>query len=454
MQYTSASAIQRHRRCNRAWYFRHVAGLPDKPPSEGVKRGLEGHARFEHYFKTGQNTLDPLEQMALKYLPASGVAETEFSMDSGYGFPVVGKIDLIAPGSGVTRIIDYKFKSSIAKYGSNAADFIDPAKDDGVQMLTYAVSGNAGGSRLSLEHIDLQWRGRREVAHEAVEISAHEARVLWHNGVRPELPKMMETARAPTALKVFGNEKACHEYGGCAYLNECFDPITRLRASVRAMDAKPGEEKKTMGLLGKKSSNPNAVPAPEAPEEAVIDLMPDQPETPRPEEEALVGPVEEISEPEAVSSPLSAAAETPVSGSETTELAPKKRGRPRKARTTAESEAPASTTVDEVYLYIGCYPVNQKVTPLLLWVQGLNDRIIEAARLGKQLTDLRASSDQALGYSKWKGYLSDLARHEIIEGRIPPGHYIMLGDDDERVTVVATELASRLPAGHVIRGTR
>lgn len=475
IQYVSATQIQKHRRCRRAWYWRYVARKPDKAPSQGVIRGLEGHKRLEHYFRTGQNVLDPLEQMGLVHLPPFSpvgiAAELKFEEMTTAGFPIVGSIDFVAEDIVRVRVVDYKFKSDVEKWGSLPESLCDSKQDNGVQMLTYGWvlhETRPLPARMTLEHLQFQYRGRRFVKLISVETSPQMAAKAFREGVEPELFEMVKTARETSGLKVLGNEKACRDYGGCPYVRGCFDPMTRLAATMASLRNQgpegPANEEKQMPLLMDDAPVPAAqIPqaTPTAPVTAAKSIVPD--DQPKPQKPGMQFEVDgkPVSKEEAIRAAALLGNTTPAAQPEPNPVAlaqaevdKKTRGRKPKV---AETPAPVAPSDGVIRVYFDCCPIGIAASSLAPVTQALQDQLIKAAKLnedGNGISDLRACSDPLLGYNKWKAYLADLASSEFAAGHIPAGHYVVT-EGDERVRVVADVIASRVaPLGGVVRSLR
>ena len=183
--YTSPSALQKFNTCQRQWFYRYVLRLPDKPPSKGQQRGKEGHARIEHFLRTGQDVLDPLETVGrvTGHIPVPGVGLlVEQAMGGAFplvvdGLPLIGRIDVVnlrAAETGLVEVTDWKFKRDLGQYGATAAELCDPAADAGIQMVSYAewVRRYTNARRIRLRHVTFQTQGRRNVEEVATEVAA------------------------------------------------------------------------------------------------------------------------------------------------------------------------------------------------------------------------------------------------------------------------------------------
>jgi hypothetical protein len=520
---TSASALQLYKACPRKYFYKYVEHRPDHPPSKGMARGTEGHERIKHYLLTGQNVLDPLEQLGIdrelipmpnperakRGFPVSAMAlvEHEFRLPTRFGVPLVGAIDLIDPLSPVHwRLTDWKFKKSIENYAATVAGLTDPEHSDGIQMLSYnavvAAGIGEGPARLAppletvTEHVTFQTQGRRDVKPTSTTIAVGAAVDKWQRGVEVLIPKMQATAAETVALSVFGNEKHCHAYGrDCPYIEACYDPMARIKASLKGIDAGSSlkglkadtieKGKDNMGIFKKGSAEAEAAKPAFAAPAAVSITAPDQPPTPKPRSiiiEGDTGPIPPSSDAlDAAARQMHVAAarrslegaptpETPLSVAEPTAA---KKGRKPKSAPTPTTSAPVETVAEYVALekadrvpaetrteyvaevpvargirlYIDCQPLGAKTSNLLALVEVLQDQIIVAAKL--EVSDLRQSTDGVMGFNKWKAYLASHASEQLATGKIPAGDYVVMGAD-ERVRCVAEAFAAKLPPGSVV----
>lgn len=236
---TSVSAMQKADGCARQYRFKYVDRLPDKPEGKGAKRGKEGHARVEHYLKTGENVLDPLEQLGLEYgyFPAPRVGFVEYDFEKA-GFlagdiPMRGYIDHVdpCPSDIACRVTDWKFKKSISKYGCADEDLADPTHEAGIQMLGYgALAVKVWGPPLvELRHVTFQTEGRRDVKPTATVVSAEEITKRWAQVTERIVPKLRQAAAAKTYHEVPKNLDVCEKYGGCAYKSTCLDRVSMIK---------------------------------------------------------------------------------------------------------------------------------------------------------------------------------------------------------------------------------
>ena len=496
LNFVSVSSIQKYRGCNRAYFFKYVLRLQDKPPSKGMQRGIEGHARIAAYLKTGQNVLDPLEHLGVErqLIPTPGpdlMVEQPITM-LVHGVPLKGFVDLVNPRSEELEITDWKFKADIGKWGSTASDLVNPYADAGVQMLGYAEWARQSFARdtVSLRHVSFQTKGRRDVQPTESRISLTVVQEKWEK-VAESVDGMRAVAKEKDAFEVAPNFEACERYGGCAWKDQCFDPAMRMAAGFRkafaransdarassgagaeVTDAASGAEIPTNGemtmsmmgsLLQKKPVTTNGAATLSAEDREKI----------REEKEAIARHKKDIQAEEAAAVlPPDAPKPWPVNVEKnTTTAAPntvpilsspgskvivedhtaeatKKRGRPAK---TATAEAAPATTVKNaeglagVHVYYRALPLGLATKSLVPYVLEQETALLTAFKMN--LVDIRTATDSVMGFSKWKGYFAKQVRENP-----PATGYYHADRGDERVECAVDALSGILPAGNYIVG--
>src|SRR5579859_1850634 len=305
-QYTSVSALNTFVECNRKWFLKYVEHKPDKPQSAAQQRGTEGHKRLEHYLRTGQDVLDPLEKKAIEWLPKPGIdlylehpiheGTAKLSFD---GIPIVGYIDLLDPRDPLrVKIVDFKFNSNVEKYGATASEIKSIHNAKGRQVLTYGAWARLAFPRAQEGVVSLaqfQTKGRAYFEPVSAKIDLDATFSLWSDWARGEGPKLKEVAKERSYLRVLPNYSACSAYGGCAYQSICHDTGSRPaeglfpRGRNDQVEAPKGQETSEtkeieMGLIKKEApAAATATPAftapsaPPAPPEGI--LPPDAPKS-------------------------------------------------------------------------------------------------------------------------------------------------------------------------------
>lgn len=499
---SSVSAINTFRMCPRKWHWLKVSGLPDKPPGRGVKLGLEGHSRLEHYYKSKQDVLSPLEKLAFerKFLPLPNDA---IKSEQGFEFmegdvKIIGYIDLTELRENDVAITDFKYKGDLDQWAADAEDLVDPESSDGVQMLGYIRAMRALGmdrQTATVRHVSFQHTGRKDCVLAEATIPVEEGIRRWDSIVATVLPKMSEAAGIKDSLRVLGNENACDKYGGCAFRDRCFDPMARFTNAIREFGeaANTGSNvvltasaKETdMGGILDRILSQDAAPTSQKIE---VSASPPPVATVTVEKLAAIdaglalnadgtGPAPTqalplVLPPDAPKSdPKLAARLEPEAVA-----APKKRGRKPKV-TAAGAEIPAASTAEVdaeyaqpaaslfpaeakaesvaivptqalnvsagVHIYLGCAPMGVAAQNLIHHVKAVEKEFIEKLKL--PLTDLRLASGNEIGFGKWKPLFS-----EVLQKRLPPaGHYLVV-PGDERVDIAVSAYAEVLPAGSVV----
>lgn len=281
LNYTSVSALQKLRGCRRKYALRYVSRLPD-PPGKGAQRGTEGHARIKHYGLTGENVLDPLEQLAIDkgFLPRDPLHprfewEREFDGDINLlGVPLVGAIDLVevaGPEAMSATITDWKFKKDVDRYGATKESLIDATTDEGLQMLGYVAAVSVrypGLIEVAVRHVSFQTEGRREVVKVANTIHVETARALFLDESLKLTAEAKEVIKQDPMRVDPGDDPPCDKYGGCAYRSTCWSQQARIQKlfDKRSEHTPDAAQKGTaMGFIGKITLPSTAVHTPQAP---------------------------------------------------------------------------------------------------------------------------------------------------------------------------------------------
>lgn len=279
LNYTSVSALQKLRSCRKKYALRYVAKLPD-PPGKGAERGTEGHARIKHYGLTGENVLDPLEQLGIDkgFIPRDPLHprfewEREFDGEvTVFGVPLVGAIDLVevrGPEATSATITDWKFKKSIDSYAAKKEDLIDVRTDEGLQMLGYVAAVSVRYPALievGVAHVTFQTQGRAEVVRTKEIVRVSDARELFGD----EAARLVAEAKEVIKLDPYTVEPPpdppCDKYGGCKYRDTCWSPAAKIQRlfNKKANNAAPNRESEglNMGFIGKITLPSKAVEAP------------------------------------------------------------------------------------------------------------------------------------------------------------------------------------------------
>ncbi len=228
LQHVSASQLQTFARCPRRWYFQKVVKLPDKPPGRGLLAGTAGHKRLEKWFK-GETADDGPEDLAIAqgvYPEPSKALLVEHRLVGLKlrGVRVDGSIDLVIPGE-TPELIDHKFRSSNGwEYRAMGDELKDPKHAYGIQMLLYAAWAAIKyktAELFHLKHVNHKTDGAPEYA---VALTSVDRNVIDSalEVIGVAVPEMQAVAKTKRWEDVYGNEAACGDYGGCAYLDRCF----------------------------------------------------------------------------------------------------------------------------------------------------------------------------------------------------------------------------------------
>lgn len=492
IRYLSVSALQKYASCHRAYYYRYVMRLPDKEPGKGVIRGNLGHERLEKYYKEKINVLDSLEQMAFDrdLLPSNDTPGliSEAALADGkvpltaHDIPILGYIDLIHTLE--HTLIDFKFKSDPARYGAKPEDLINPEDPAGVQMLGYgtwfrrnALADLADNEVVVLRHVTFKTKGYPDAKATDANQVLGEIEAKWEK-ITENVPEMKRVVKLPNAMDVEPNYDACHAYGGCAWLDRCHDPASRLIASFKRVSRLPilvdsgkkedycNPKERKMGLMSKLISNKITSPAAET-------LSVTEPQViQEPETLGILPPDAPLQTIE-----INPAAVAAVAATDSGEAPPKKqRGRPKKTNVetsdTVKETPLAATPLAEpsedkpavnrdahvasesaevakgvIHIYVNCFPVGVACKSLIPYIEELNQSICEAMQL--PTIDVRCVEVKPLAFGGWKGMIKEAVNKHLPDA----ASYNVTLRGDERLDVAVAALEGILPPGSIVKGS-
>lgn len=500
LRYTSVSAVKKFLGCPAAWFFRYKLRRPE-PQGAGALESDGCHKRVEHYLRTGENVLGPIERRALVrgLLPAPGpdlhIEEQLDTLDAD-GVPFVVKIDCIDPrrvaADGLLVVNDWKFKKDIKKYGAKAEQLADIGDEEsGLQMVGYGEAvrravraGRWEGTRtVRLRHVEVD-KSRDAAVEVYADVPLVAFEQMWRE-VAPTVRKMREVACAQDVTLVEANKKACFKYGGCAFKAECphfkspasADQLFRLKALFTPKHERSalGEEKeKTMGLLDRMRTAPAVTPPaaavtpppatpPPAPAKAslIIDESTESDEVVK-ARLAAKAPVAQVLPPDAPKPepvvthtiPSAQIVSTAPGIVETiTVQSPEPKRRGRKPKTEVAGAVPdvledfkQSVKAEPSFtLYIGTRSTKLPSTSLLPYVNELERSALGGFKANFKdsqgnpldLDDIRFSTGPEVGFGRWKAVLAKMAQ----ASPPAPGRYVSPPyGADERVDAVLTAL--------------
>lgn len=259
---TSVSAIQafdpsQDGGCHRRWYFDKVLHIK-QPGTKAQKRGVELHAKIEHFIKTGEDVLPPIARAGKHFMPRGQGIETElkFGMaDLGLtaaGVPLVGYIDVfntsgvwideqgdmqIAP-PGTIEVLDWKTTSAIDSWAKTPAGLIKTVQMPG--YAEYARRKIPDLKQVRLSHVYLQTEGRPASKKVTTLISLDTIQSRWAT-VDKTVQEMKEVAKAKDISDVQPTLSSCAAFRGCPYQDRCPRSKSAILAGLFGV--------KTMSLL-------------------------------------------------------------------------------------------------------------------------------------------------------------------------------------------------------------
>ena len=480
IQYLSASSIAKFDPsqtggCNRKWWFRYVARLPEPELVQHAK-GIEVHKQLEHYIKTGEDILGEIARAAKAFAtPLVGCVEVERPFDGDLfasGLPVIGYIDVVNRAGahirddgahhedpkGTIEVLDWKTTSNL-DYAKPGSDLVKT-----VQMAIYGEWARLQGATHSrLSHVYLTTRGRPVAEKRTALVPADQVAVRWL-GVEEIAEKMKSVAVLTKCEDVEPNWDACSVYGGCAFRSQC--PQSKEQTIKNIFGGGGGGAMGLLDRLRQQSAAPImgvVVPAPGVPpirpgfvgidtlparkvavateitkleaEEAAAKAAMDKPngvevpggagvlppDAPRSGSKALAAepiPPESMAVfPPAIRAAAEEVAPSTVQTPMATET-PKKRGRPPKVAAPTEIGKKADST--GITLFVDVIADGIDARPFDVYVGDLCHALEEEYKVA----DIRfAPADSPLSFGKYKGALAALIRQH------PPNPGVYLARD-------------------------
>lgn len=458
LEKVSASQISLYEQCPRKWYYRYVMKLPT-PSSPAQQLGTEIHSELEEFVNSHcTQSVKAVALPAAELLPKyneSWITEHEFFIPTVDAIRLHGFVDLLCPNIG--WIIDYKTSSSFNYAKSPEELAVD------TQMMIYAYMSYSQGfipydKSVTVAHMYVKTKGSPDARLVYKTVDYPHVLNVWEQKM-DVVRSMVKTAELTSVNEAAPNILACSAYGGCFFRSQCvvpiggvkglFDKAAKMGSLTDKLKAQQQQkqleqrmesvevavslvEKTVVGMSDTQSAKPMVelpvgVLSPDAPPrfDNDSDTLPPAlgDDAGLPDEATTVAKAEASAEPQA---------------------APKRRGRPPKARTesTGAPQAVANasditavrptgqkgSTIDctgpgspEDYktvsttgfnLYVDCYPVKGvgKTEPVLFetWAADFFDTLSHDSGLA----DFRL-----VDFGKWKGPFAVLLKDNI--GRVP-----------------------------------
>ncbi len=502
----SPSSIESHTRCPRRWWFKEVQGLSEGPDSPAIIIGNEGHARIEHYLKTGLDVLSDIERPAKiqGFIPDPSPDLEIETWGRAYAdmLPVVMRLDLQHVRDGKFVVTDWKFKSNL-RYAKDEHEL----RGD-IQMGAYAMQALIKHPELTsvmVEHVNMQYRGGAKATRVQVEMYREDAEAVWEKviaacGEMSATAAITEEKEVPTCSDPGTKESNCYAFHQeCPFAAQCsahpkgsmlmslFDKIKARNGAIppsgfpqTPVALPPPAVHVPVPVIPSVDPLPQyaAVLPPDAPKSAPV--APYRP--PAPPAEASFSSMATLAVPPDVRDSLRGAVEAAEEAMGLREPAPVKRGRGRPPGSRNKNAPPSAPIVEEaspalkaateraqgmmdriaastpvtppihadnasegLVLFIDCRPDNGLCAPLDTYIHGQCITLAEASGV----KDIRAvPKDNVLAFGAWKGYLAVLCKED------PPKGRFFVSSQTEINQVVIEALASHSGTLEVVRGTR
>lgn len=198
--------------CPRKWYYRYVSKIPD-PPRKAQQEGIDGHKRWENYYKGQAVVWMDMDLPAVAEMPKPGPGvQSEVSLDklTCLRIPFQGSIDLV---EGTNTAYDFKYQSRIKVYQEPTA-----------QLWGYLEELKARDEAKSefyhFKHVYISKSPPYKVKIVSQSFSPREVERNWLS-YGSLVKEMQDVAAEPDVEKVPCNTGACYAYGPCAYLSIC-----------------------------------------------------------------------------------------------------------------------------------------------------------------------------------------------------------------------------------------
>lgn len=198
--------------CPRKWYYRYVSKIPD-PPRKAQQEGIDGHKRWENYYKGQAVVWMDMDLPAVAEMPKPGPGvQSEVSLDklTCLRIPFQGSIDLV---EGPNKAYDFKYQSRIKVYQEPTA-----------QLWGYLEELKARDEAKSefyhFKHVYISKSPPYKVKIVSQSFSSREVERNWLS-YGSLVKAMQDVAAEPDVEKVPCNTGACYAYGPCAYLSIC-----------------------------------------------------------------------------------------------------------------------------------------------------------------------------------------------------------------------------------------
>ncbi len=266
IQHLSVTAIQSFNPkdfggCNRRWWFKYVAGLPEEPQLSQIT-GTKIHKDIENYLIKRTPISNEVVKAGACFLPEPGSVEVEkpfMGILRAADIPMKGFIDVYNKSpvyidslgkvqlqrDGELEVIDWKSTSDL-KYGKAGQELKT------TQMVGYAKFATlleTDLQRVRLSHVYFRTKGRAEAVKNSVIITLDEIQEKYQT-IDNVAQQIKTVALIERVEDVTPNRSACSAYRGCPFINSCpkdsiqggqmesmMEKLKRLKAESQAKKA-------------------------------------------------------------------------------------------------------------------------------------------------------------------------------------------------------------------------
>ena len=219
--------------CNRRWWFKYVAGLPEEPQLSQIT-GAKIHKAIEGFLLNGTPVNNPVVGAGAHFLPERSpnilVELPTAGVLTAAGIPMKGFIDVYnksplyidsmgqvqAMSPNQVEVLDWKTTSDL-RYAKTGKELLT------TQMVGYAkfaITTQPELTSVRLSHVYFQTKGRPGAVKNSTIISLDNI-LERYQAIETVAENIKQVALLTEASEVPANRASCSAYRGCPFLNSC-----------------------------------------------------------------------------------------------------------------------------------------------------------------------------------------------------------------------------------------
>jgi len=473
--------------CNRRWWFKYVAGLPEEPQLSQIT-GAKIHKAIEGYLLNGAPIKNPIVSAGAHFIPQRSpsilVERPTAGVLTAGGIPMKGYIDVYnqsplyidsmgqvqAMTPNQVEVLDWKTTSDL-RYAKTGKELLT------TQMVGYAKFATTVQPELEsvrLSHVYFQTKGRPSAVKNTTTISL-DSIIEKYQAIENVAEQIKQVALLAQASQVPANRASCSAYRGCPFLNSCpqeasvggsMSMIDRLRQAkaqqqgqatpsttpktpeieieIQAIEADYAGVGKRLGSCPQCTQEVTSENGSQTSSGRIVHLgckgvtvVP--PDAPRPKIQVPIDPSKEVVI-DLTPQPNLAPIAINLGGDL---IPPTKRVRgPNKPKveepqptTTPETSPPSKPTLE---LFVDCRVVGVETKPLEPIIDEAKRALAEQAKVD----DIRlVDNNSPLAYGKWEGYLGLAMVALVLDGKLS-GRYSLSDVRESKTKQVVLEALS------------